>query len=333
MRRSVIGLLVTFGIFLLFAPLAAEAPQRGNIFRVGILQFGSAEPSPGGELSQPWLHGLEQALRDRGYVKGQNITVEWRSADQRVERLRDLAGELVRLKVDVIVAWDDAAIRAAQHATTTIPIVMAGVRDPVASGFVKSLAYPGGNITGVTALGEEVVGKQLELLKAAVPEVSKIGVLGPPGILARYRPEVERTAQALDVQLQVLVVQGPEEFARAFELATKRGAGAVLILPWISVAANARWIAELAVQFQLPTMFRNRVFANVGGFMTYGASPYELYRRVAYYVDRILKGAKPADLPVEMPTKYELVINLKTAQALGLTLPPTLLFQADEVIR
>src|SRR5262249_43129011 len=146
-----------------------------------------------------------------------------------------------------------------------------------------------GNITGVTALGPELVGKQLELLRAAVPEVTKIGVLGTPYNLARYWPEVERTAQALDVQLQVLVVQGPEEFARAFELATKRGAGAVLILPWISVAANARWIAELAVQSQLPTMFRNRVFADVGGFMTYGASPYELYRRVAYYVDRILK--------------------------------------------
>ncbi len=198
---------------------------------------------------------------------------------------------------------------------------------------MKSLAHPEGNITGVTALGPELVGKQLELLRAAVPEATKIGVLGTPYNLARYWPEVERTAQALDVQLQVLVVQGPEEFARAFELATQRGAGAVLILPWISVAANARWIAELAVQSQLPTMFRNRVFADVGGFMTYGASPYELYRRVAYYVDRILRGAKPADLPVEMPTKYELVINLKTAQALGLTLPPTLLFQADEVIR
>ena len=333
MRRSVIGLLVTFGIFLLFAPLAAEAPQRGNIFRVGILQFGSAEPSPGGELSQPWLHGLEQALRDRGYVKGQNITVEWRSADERVERLRDLAGVLVRLKVDVIVAWDDAAIREAQHATTTIPIVMAGVRDPVASGFVKSLAHPGGNITGVTALGEEVVGKQLELLKAAVPEVSKIGVLGPPGILARYRPEVERTAQALDVQLQVLVVRGPEEVARVFALANKRGAGAVLILPWVSVTANARWIAELAVQSQLPTIYWSRVFAEVGGFMAYGASNDDLGRRVAYYVDRILQGTKPADLPVEQPTKFALVINLKTAKALGRAMPPTLLMLADEVIR
>jgi len=323
MRLSTIGALLTLAFALLVAPRTTHAQQPDKVPHVGILSFSSAEPSPGRETFRLWGRGLEQGLRDRGYVEGQNIRVERRSADQRVARLRDLAGELVRLKVDVIVALGDDAIRETQHATTTIPIVMAGVDDPVALGFVKSLAHPEGNITGVTALGPELVGKQLELLRAAVPEVTKIGVLGTPYNLARYWPEVERTAQALDVQLQVLVVQGPEEFARAFELATKRGAGAVLILPWISVAANARWIAELAVQSQLPTMFRNRVFADVGGFMTYGASPYELYRRVAYYVDRILKGAKPADLPVEMPTKYELVINLKTAQALGLTLPPT----------
>ena len=276
---------------------------------------------------------IEQALHDRGYVEGQNIRVERRSADQRVERLRDLAGEFVRLKVDVIVALGDDAIRATQHATTTIPIVMVGVHDPVALGFAKSLAHPGGNITGVTSLGQELVGKQLELLKAAVPEVTKIGVLGTPANLARFWPEVERTAQALDVQLQVLVVRDPEEFARAFELATKRGAGAVLLLPWISVVTNARWITDLAVQSQLPTIFRDRVFAEVGGFMTYGASRYDRNRRIAYYVDRILQGTKPADLPVEQPTTFELVINLKTAKTLGLTIPPTLLFQADEVIR
>jgi putative ABC transport system substrate-binding protein len=266
-------------------------------------------------------------------VDGQNIRVEWRAADQRVDRLRDLAGELVRLKVDVIVALGDDAIHATQHATTTIPIVMAGVNDPVAFGFVKSLAHPGGNITGVTALGPELVGKQLELLKAAVPEVSKIGVLGTPYHLAHYGPEVERTAQALDVQLEVQVVRGPEEFASAFALATKRGAGAVLLLPSILVATNARWIAELAVQHGLPTIFRSRDFTEVGGFMAYGARRHDIFGRVAYYVDRILKGAKPADLPVEQPTKFELVINLKTAKELGLTIPPTLLFQADEVIR
>src|SRR5262249_3295588 len=179
---------------------------------------------------------------------------------------------------------------------------MSGVGDPVAYGFVESLAHPGGNITGVTALGPELAGKQLELLKAAVPEVTKIGVLSVPGNLPRYWPEVERTAQALDVQVQILVARGPEEFARAFELATKRGAGAVLIFPPILFFANARRIAELAVQNRLPTIFRSRIFAEVGGFMAYGASRHDLTRRVVYYVDRILKGAKPADLPVEQPT-------------------------------
>jgi putative ABC transport system substrate-binding protein len=317
---------------MLVALRTADAQHAGKVSHVGILSFSSAASSPGGEEFE-WARGVEQALHDRGYVEGQNIRVERRSADQRVDRLRDLARELVRLKVDVIVASGDDAIDAAQHATTTIPIVMAGVNDPVALGLVKSLAHPGGNITGVTTLGQDLVGKQLELLKAAVPEVTKIGVLSTPGHLARFWPELERTAQALDVQLQVLVVRGPEEFARAFELATTRGAGAVLILPWVSFAANARWIAELAVQSQLPTIFRNRVFTDVGGFMTHGASRHDVYQRVAYYVDHILKGTKSADLPVEQPTKFELVINLKTAKTLGLTIPPTLLFQADEVIR
>jgi putative ABC transport system substrate-binding protein len=322
--------MLTLALALLVTPRTAEAQHAGKVAHVGILSFFSPEPSPSGEAT---TSRLGQALRDRGYVEGQHIRFEWRSTDRRVDRLRDLAGELVRLRVDVIAALGDDAIGAAQRATSTIPIVMAGVNDPVALGFVKSLAHPGGNITGVTALGQELVGKQLELLKAAVPEVTKIGVLGTPGNLARFWPEVERTAQALDVQLQVLVVRAPEEFASAFALATKQGAGAVLLLPWISVFANARGIAELAVQSQLPTIFRARDFAEMGGFMAYGASRHDFYRRVAYYVDRILQGTKPADLPVEQPTKFELVINLKTAKELGRTIPPTVLFQADEVIR
>ena len=326
MGLSTIGLLVIFALGTVW-PLLAASPKK--VPTIGVLAFASPPAEPDWKQRSVFL----QELRHLGYVEGQNIRFEWRFADQRVDRLRDLAGELVRLKVDVIVATTEPATSETQHATTTIPIVMLGVNDPVALGFVKSLAHPGGNITGVTALGQELVGKQLELLKEAVPEVTKIGVLGTPGNLARFWPEVERTAQALDVQLQELVVKDPEEFPRAFELATKQGAGAVLILPWISVATNARWIAELAVQSQLPTIFRDRVFAKAGGFMAYGASNDDLYRRVAYYVDRILQGTKPADLPVEQPTKFELVINLKTAKALGHTIPPTVLYQADEVIR
>jgi putative ABC transport system substrate-binding protein len=326
MGLSTIGLLVMFALGTVW-PLLAASPKK--VPTIGVLAFASPPSEPDWKQSSVFL----QELRHLGYVEGQNIRFEWRFADQRVDRLHDLAGELVRLKVDVIVAPTEPATSETQHATTTIPIVMAGVNNPVALGFVKSLAHPGGNITGVTALGPELVGKQLELLKATVPEVTKIGVLGTPGNLAGFWPEVERTAQALDVQLQVLVVRGPEEVARVFALANKRGAGAVLILPWVSVTANARWIAELAVQSQLPTIYWSRVFAEVGGFMAYGASNDDLGRRVAYYVDRILQGTKPADLPVEQPTKFALVINLKTAKALGRAMPPTLLMLADEVIR
>jgi len=324
MRRSVIGLMLTLAV--LVTPLTVEAQLRGKIPRVGILSLSSAEASSG-------KGAFQQALRDLGYVEGQNIGFEWRWADGSSVRLRTLAGELVRLKVDVILAVGEDAIRAAQHATTTIPLVMGDVGDPVKSGFVETLAHPGGNLTGVTAIALELVEKQLELLKGVVPEVTRIGVLGTPYNLARHWPELEHAAHALDVQLQVLVVRGPEELTRAFELATRRGAGAVLMLPWVHVDSNERWIAELAVQSRLPTIYWHREFAEVGGFMAYGASRRDLARRAASYVDKILKGTKPADLPVEQPMKLELVLNLKTAQALGLTIPPTLLFQADEVIR
>jgi putative tryptophan/tyrosine transport system substrate-binding protein len=239
----------------------------------------------------------------------------------------------VRLNVDIIFAMSQPAIQAAQRATTTIPIVMMDVSDPVEAGFIRSLAHPGGNITGVTAIALELSGKQLALLKEAAPGVTRIAVLGTQAILALHGPEVQRVAQGLDVQLQVLVVEGLDDIANAFEHATRRRAGAVLVLPQLLFAVNDRRIAELAAQSQLPTIFWRREFAEVGGLLAYGASQQDLYRRAATYVDKILKGAKSGDLPVEQPTKFTLVINLKTAQALGLTIPPMLLFQADEVLR
>jgi putative ABC transport system substrate-binding protein len=324
-----VGCIVTLAFGILVAPLVATAQPAAKIRRIGVLAFGSPPASPDWQQGSPFWQGL----RELGWIEGQTIGFEWRWADRRFDRLPGLAGELVSLNVDVIFASGRAAIRAVQHATTTIPIVMLDVGDPVEFEFVKSLAHPGGNITGVTAIALELTGKQLELLKEAVPDATRIAILGPQPILAFHWPEVQRVAQALSVQLYALVVEAPGEFASAFELATKRGVGALLLLPWIVFVANERRLVELAEQSRLPTMFWRREIAEVGGLMAYGASSRDLFRRAATYVDKILKGAKPADLPVEQPTKFELVINLKTAQALGLTIPPIVLFRADEVIQ
>jgi len=327
MPRRPVELIVILTLGFLCTPLVSAAQRRGTIPWVGILSpFSLADSSPSEEMFRHMPHDL-------GYVEGQTIAFEWRWADREFARFPDLADELVRLNVDVIFAAGQAAIRAAQRATTTIPIVMIDVGDPVASGFVKSLAYPEGNITGLTTIAHDLLGKQLELLKEAVPGVSRIAVLGHQATLAAHWPEVQRASQALNVPLQALVVHMPGEFASAFELATKRGSGALLVLPHILFAANERRLAELAEQSRLPTIFWRREFAEAGGLMAYGASRRDLWRRAATYVDKILKGAKPGNLPVEQPTKFELVINLKTAQALGLTISPTLLFQATEVIR
>jgi ABC-type uncharacterized transport system substrate-binding protein len=331
MRLSAIGLIVILICGVLLAPLVADAQPQAKVPRIGILSPFSPTALSAGEET------FRQTLRDLGYVEGQTLEFEWRWADRRssgfVSGWTALADELVRLNVDLIFAMSQPAIRAAQRATTTIPIVMNDAGDPVQSGFVKSLAHPGGNITGVTVIALELSGKQLALLKEAVPSATRIAVLGTQGALALHWPEVQRVAQALDVQLQVLVVEGLDDVANAFEHATRRGAGAVLVLPLLLFAVNDRRIAELAAQSRLPTIFWRREFAEVGGLLAYGARQQDLFRRAATYVDKILKGAKPADLPVEQPTKFELVINLKTAQALGLTIPPIVLFQADEVIR
>jgi putative ABC transport system substrate-binding protein len=274
-------------------------------------------------------------MHELGWIEGQNITMEYRWAFERYDRLADLAAELVRLKVDVLVAFDTAALQAVRHATSTIPIVMLYVGDPVADGVITSLARPGGNVTGVSCLAPELSGKLLELLKEAVPDVTRMAVLVATGnpMTASIVTDVESAARVLGVQLHVVKVGHPQEFTSAFDTARREGAGALLVAPSLLFARYQRRLAALTVQSRLPAIYWQRPFVEAGGLMAYGPSMAAMGHRATAFVDKILKGAKPADLPVEQPTKFEFVINLKTAQALGLTIPPTILFLADEVIR
>jgi ABC-type uncharacterized transport system substrate-binding protein len=313
---------------ILAAPLAAEAQQAGKVPRVGVLLLSDgAQESVGG--------AFRKGLRELGYVEGQTIALEYRLAEGNEERFSILASELVHLKVDVIFATVAAAVRAAQHATKTIPIVTA-VNDPVAAGFVASVARPGGNITGLSMMSPEVVGKQLELLRQVVAKLSRVAVLSNPanpGSAPQLR-QAEVVARALGMRLQPLGAHSPSEIDSAFAAMTRERAGALLVLldPTLAARLQRARIAELAARSRLPAMYALRLHVDAGGLMAYGADIFDLYRRCAIYVDKILKGAKPADLPVEQPTKFELVINLKTAKALGLTIPPSLLQRADEVI-
>jgi len=318
---------VILNLGLLVLSLAAAAQPVAKVPQIGFLSI-----RPLG-ASSPFLEAFRHNLREMGYVEGQNVAFEYRSAEGQVHRLPALADELVRLNVDVIVVAETPAIHAAIQATTTIPIVMLTVGDPVESGFVKSLAWPGGNVTGVGGLVNELNPKLLELLKEAVPGVTRIAVFVAAGGLALYGPEMEAAARELGVQLQFLEVRGAAEFESACNAATREGAGALLILPAPLFALNERRLAALAVKSRLPAIFWRRPFAAAGGLMAYGPSHADNLRRAAVLVGKILKGAKPADLPVERPTKFELVINLKTAKELGLTIPSLLLFQADEVIQ
>ena len=313
---------------LVVVPLAAEAQQAGRVFRIGILaNYRFGEP----DLWAVFIQGL----RDLGHAEGQNITIEWRVSEGRYERLPAQAAELARLKVDVIVVPANQNAFAARQATQTIPIVMIGVTDPVGSGLVANLARPGGNITGLSgSVGPEIAGKQLELLKAAVPQVSRVAILGNPGnpASALMLREAGIVARRLMVQVQALEARGPDDFGRAFTAMTKERAGAILILGDGMFSLHRTGMSDLVQKSRLPTMGpRNMVDGGV--LMSYHSSSPDLWRRAAAYVDKILKGAKPADLPVEQPTKFELVINLKTAKALGLTIPPALLGLADEVIQ
>jgi putative ABC transport system substrate-binding protein len=282
-----------------------------------------------------WTEAFRQGLRDLGYVEGRNIIIEWRSAEGKAARLPGLAAELLRLNVDVIVTGGSTSTGAAKEATVTIPIVMGMDTDPVGSGFVRSLARPGGNITGLSTLSPEISGKQLELLKETVPKLSRVAVFGISTRAgnAQSLKETEHAAGAFGVQVQYLDILGPKDIETAFRGATKRRADAILLLASPVLHSHRTQVANLAAQNRLPAIYPWVEFVEEGGLMSYGVSFTDLYRRAAMYVDKILKGAKPADLPVEQPTKFEFVINLQTAKQIGLTVPPNVLARADKVIR
>jgi putative ABC transport system substrate-binding protein len=328
-RRVFIG---TVAGGLLAAPFGAEAQQAPRVARIGYL---ATDLSAAPHLREAFLQGL----RDLGYVEGRNLLIEYRDAEGKLERLPALAAELVALKVDVIFAGGGTpSSLAAKQATRTIPIVFPTAADPVTSGLVTSLARPGGNVTGLSAFSPELVGKRLELLKQAVPGVSRVAVLWQPGGQGERTDKdmlkrADVAARALGVRLQVVEVRGPADFDRAFSVMTKARAGALTVLPSNIFSNERRRLVDLAAKNRLPAVYPWREFVDAGGLMAYGANRADGYRRAATYVDKILKGAKPADLPVEQSTKFELVINLKTAKALGLTIPPSLLARADEVIQ
>jgi putative ABC transport system substrate-binding protein len=307
----------------------ATAQQPTKVPRIGFL----LATSPSAISAR--VEAFRQGLRELGYVEGKNIVIEWRYAEGKLDRLLALAAELVRLKVDIIVTGGASSTRAAKEATTTIPIVMAQDPDPVASGFVASLARPGGNITGLASLSPELSGKRLELLKEIVPKLSRVAVLGTSTIPdnALSLKEMELAAGALGVQLQFLDVLSSKDIETAFRAASKGRASALLVLQSPLSSFHRAEIADLAVKSRLPAMYPQSDYMDAGGLMFYGANTTDLYRRAATYVDKILKGRKPADLPVEQPTKFEFIINLKAAKQIGLTIPPNVLARADKVIR
>ena len=327
MSTRLFGLLLATILLAALQPVQAQQPTK--VPRIGFL-IGVAHSSIS-DRYDAFLHGL----RELGYMKGKNIAIERRSADGKLERLPDLAAELVRLKVDIIVTGGPLSTRRAKEATATIPIVMAQDFDPVGTGFVASLARPGGNITGLSTLSPEISGKQLELLKEIVPKLSRVAVLGMstnPGNAQSLR-ETELAAGALGVQMQYLDVLGPKDIETAFRAASKARVNAVLVLPSPVLLLQRTQVVELVVKNRLPAIYSQREFLEAGGLMTYGTNFADLWRRAATYVDKILKGRTPADLPVEQPMKFEFIINLKAAKQIGLTIPPNVLVRADKVIR
>jgi len=310
----------------------AEAQQVGKVYRVGYLRFGT-----GGPTTSPGYMGLRQGLRELGYVEGQNLVLEYRSAERKPERRPKLAAELVRLKVDVIVIpGAQGMIRAAQGATRTIPIVVSGFRgDPVETGFVVSLAKPGGNITGLTNRDLELHPKRLELLKEAFPRISRVAILWTAGQQKRRMKAMEAAGQALGIQIQSVLAVPPYEHESAFSAISGESPDGLIVGPsGLTLRSRHRArIIEYTAKRRLPTMYNQDRFVKKGGLMSYSADLQHLYRRVATYVDKILKGAKPADLPIEQPRKFELIINLKTAKKLGFVIPPQFLARADKVIK
>jgi putative ABC transport system substrate-binding protein len=306
-----------------------EAQQPAKVYRIGILSPGS--PSS----AAPNIEAFRQGLRELGYIEGKNIVGEYRYADGRPDRLPDLAAELVRLGVDVIVTDGRQAVGATKNKTSAIPIVMGAIGDPVASGIVASLARPGGNITGLTILAPELNGKRLELLKETFPEVSQVAVLrnvANPGTAFSLK-ETEVVAKSIGVQVKTVEVRSPDEFDGAFRAVVAARPDALITLSDAMLWNHRTRIADFAVKSRLPAMFPEKEYVDVGGLMSYAPSLPDNFRRAATYVDKILKGAKPADLPVEQPTKFEFVINLKTAKQIGLSIPPKVLVRADKEIR
>jgi putative tryptophan/tyrosine transport system substrate-binding protein len=309
---------------------SAEAQPQAKIPRIGYVSGGGNTSNPG-----PYVEALRQGLRDLGYVEGKNFAIEYRGAQGEPDRMPSLVTELVQVKVDVLVVPTAGAVRAAKRATKTIPVVMVTQVDPVAAGLVDSLARPGGNITGLSTLQRDLSGKRLELLTDVVPRLSRVGVLrNPEGETAIGFKDYEAAAHALKIRLQSLDARGSEpDLEGAFREAVKGRADAVITITNSPLLRNSKRITALALKNRLPSMYEGSTWVEAGGLMSYAANDLELFRRAATYVDKILKGAKPADLPVQQPTKFELVINLKAARQIGLTIPPNVLARADKVIK
>jgi ABC-type uncharacterized transport system substrate-binding protein len=322
--------LSVFGVLLLALSFPVQAQQTGKIYRIGFLS--GAVPG-----SSPDIEAFREGLRDLGYVEGKNLVIEYRYTERKADRFPDLLSDLVRLKVDVIIGDGTGATSAAKKATSTIPIVMTSTTDPVGNGLIASLARPGGNVTGLSNVSGELGGKLLELLKEIDPRLTRVAIVIPGGQGAANKLFVKQTevpARALRVQLISLVVRGPEDYEGAVRAATKERANALLSrLPPGTPSAHRKQFVELAAKSRLPVVSATNLDTEAGGLMSYGRDPRESYRRAATYVDKILKGAKPADLPVEQPTKLELVINLKTAKQIGVTVPQKVLIRADKVIQ
>jgi len=325
MRRRFFGF--TLGTLLFALNFPAEAQQPKKVPRIGFITSGTAFS----------VGGFQRGLRDLGYTEGKNILVEYRYVEGKVDRIPTLVTELVELKVDVLVVVTLVGIRAAKQATKTIPVVMMTTQDPVATGIVDSLARPGGNITGVTTLTRDLSGKRLELLKEVVPRISRVGVLwdtnSGPGPAIGFK-EYEAAAGSLKIQLQSLAVRGPNpDLKGAFQAAANDHISAMITMNNLVLLRYQKQIADLAIKNRIPSMCETSAYVEAGGLMSYAASDAESYRRAVTYVDKILKGANPADLPIEQPTKFELILNLKTAKQIGVTIPPTVLYRADKVIK
>jgi putative tryptophan/tyrosine transport system substrate-binding protein len=331
MKRAAVPSILVAAVLVALGVIA-EAQQPKKVPRIGYL----SPSDPGSESTRS--EAIRRALRELGYIEGQNIAIEYRYAEGKVDRLPALAAELVRLKVDlIVVSGGDLMIRAAMNATKTIPIVMMGVGgDPVVAGLVDSLARPGGNVTGVTNLTTELGGKRLELFKEAVPKLARVAVLydpANPAVVVEVKEVLPVAARALRLTLQPWEARSADEFERVFAALNKQRPDGLYVPASPAISANEKRIADFALESRLPSMHQRRSAVDAGGLMYYGADEAESYRRVAYFVDRILKGAKPGDLPVEQPTKFELVINLNTAKQIGLTIPPEVLVRANRLIK